>query len=604
MKRTISILVFGLLTVIVQNLSAQMLLREIPLKQQIENSTLVIEGKVIAKESFWEKGLIYTSNTIEVYKVFKGNPIASIDVVTLGGTVDLKALIAKPSLKLRIGDVGVFALENIELTHKENKNNSVYRPYGSAQGFYKYNLFNDMAVNPFNKIQGITSKFHEEIKTITKNEVHIVTDFDSKKTSHQSKNALPPSGLSLNKSVVTAGTKEVLTITGSGFGGGKGKVWFSNADDGGATYISALDTEVLTWDETEITVEVPSDAGTGPVFIEDSGNVTSPLSSTLTVSYAEINVVYNPGSGDEAYRVQHVDDNGSGGYTWEMQVDFFNDTDVPGARAVFEKGFNEWVCQTGINWTISNSPTIVDVIGTDTNADNEADEGDDTNVIRFDNGNELDADVLGVCYSWYAGCGGAAIKWYVYELDIVFDKETNWYLGSGLPGSGQYDFESVVLHELGHGHQLGHVIDVSNDGNNMDDVMHYSLTNGEQQRNLSSNNITAASNIQIRSTGTMVCGETSMLDASCPLSVPDIELANAISLYPNPTTGRLYIKNDSFLDLEKVVIHDIGGRKISEYTITNTLKDSYIDLIGVANGLYFVAIYSETTQVTKRVILK
>ena len=36
---------------------------------------LIAEGKVIEKKSFWnnEHTMIYTANTIEVYKLFKGN---------------------------------------------------------------------------------------------------------------------------------------------------------------------------------------------------------------------------------------------------------------------------------------------------------------------------------------------------------------------------------------------------------------------------------------------------------------------------------------------------------------------------------------------------
>ena len=51
--------------------------------------------------------------------------------------------------------------------------------------------------------------------------------------------------------------------------------------------------------------------------------------------------------------------------------------------------------------------------------------------------------------------------------DIVasFDSGTNWYLGTdGNPGFGQYDFVSVVLHELGHG--LGVVGTATVEGNN------------------------------------------------------------------------------------------------------------------------------------------
>ncbi len=71
LKFTLTTLAFfiGFLTV-----SAQVSLREISLKEQLDNSSLVIEGKVIAKRTFWDvdRKSIYTANTVEVYKVFKG----------------------------------------------------------------------------------------------------------------------------------------------------------------------------------------------------------------------------------------------------------------------------------------------------------------------------------------------------------------------------------------------------------------------------------------------------------------------------------------------------------------------------------------------------
>jgi hypothetical protein len=611
MRIKLSLCLVVALSFITHTLSAQVTLKETPIKQQVNKSSLIIEGKVVSKESFWNKdnGLIYTSNTVEVYKVFKGQLITKVDVITVGGTVGLRALIANPSLKLNIDDIGVFMLENTGIVNTKQKySNKQFKPYGSLQGFYKYNLRDDIAVNPFNKKQGIKSTFYQEITKYTKRDFIKTSSFDiqevqSKNKLNQAKVLLPPSSLALNKSVVTAGTKEVLTITGTGFGATKGKVWFSNADDGGATYVSALDTQV-TWSDTSILVEVPSNAGTGPIFVEDSSNAQSPLSSTLTVSYAETNVIYNPGTGNEAFQVRHFNENTTGGYTWEMQTQFFNDTEHPGARASFENAFNEWVCQTGINWTISSIATAIDVIGiADLTApfDGELDD-DDKNVIRFDNGSELAADVLGTCYSWYGSCNGT--DWLITSLDIVFDSQTNWYFGSGFPGISQYDFQSVALHELGHGHQLGHVIDPTFNGDNMDDVMHYAISNGEQQRVLTSNNITAATNVQTRSTGPGVCGQLPMTDTPCPLSVEDEVLKAAITLYPNPAKNQFFIKNESFINLKKAVIYDISGRLISEYDISNTSRTKIINLAGTSKGIYFINIKSESGEITKKLVVE
>ncbi|WP_341215068.1 IPT/TIG domain-containing protein, partial [uncultured Wocania sp.] len=564
-----------------ENLFAQKMLRETSLQQQIDKSSLVVEGKVIAKKSFWntDNGLIYTKNTVEVYKVFKGEPTTIVDVITLGGTVGLKNLTVNPSLKLYKGDVGVFTLQksNVSAYLKKDKlAKKEFRPYGSSQGFYRYNLYDNIAANPFSKKKGISNSFYDEIMNYTKSSYIEVSEFKTNdySKSNQSKNSFVPSSITFPLTAVTAGTKEVLTISGSGFGGVKGKVGFSNANDGGATYVDALDSQVLTWSDTQITVEVPSAAGTGKIQVTDGitpipGVAVS--SANLTVLYSESNVEGDYGEGELAYQVQHYNQNGAGGYTWEMQTDFFNDTEHPGAKAAFERAFNNWVCETGVNWVISDTATIVDIIGNDTmadgNMDGEPDEGDGTNVIRFDNGTELEDitmndDILGACFSWYSGCGPSPFKWYVSELDIVFDSDINdpitpamesWYFGSDPLGIAfeQWDFESVALHELGHGHQLDHIIDNSTPVNNGNDVMNYTLQNFEYQRVIGANNSTAANNIQGRSEGAMVCSLALMTNASCPLSVNENELTEAIKIYPNPAKDQFYINNASYINLQK-----------------------------------------------------
>lgn len=599
---------------IVQGIGAQSLLVEIPLKQQIEKSVLVVEGRVISKAPFWDAndGLIYTAHTIEVYKVFKGVPVETIEVITLGGTVGLKALVVHPSLKLQNGDTGVFTLiqsDSKPVNQKSISGVKAYKAYSSVQGFYKYNRYQDIAVNPFQKKQSISQAFYNEIMKYTHTAYVSMSDLDFQKQStenklKQAKAVMTPSAITLNKSQVTAGTKEVLTITGSSFGVNQGEVRFANADDGGNTSISALDSQVLTWSDTEITVEVPSNAGTGVVFIVDSNNQESPRSETLTILYAEINAVFDIGSGDVAASVQHIQVDTNGGYIWEMQTDFFDDTEHPGARASFEKAFNEWVCQTGINWVISDVATSIDVIGNDNNGDNDADVSDGTNVIRFANTSELGAGVLGACISWLSGCiVGSTINGYVSELDIIFNTNINWHFGSGLPAGNQIDFESVALHELGHGHQLAHVIDTDFNGNNMDDVMHFGISFGVQQKVLNSSNISAATNIQSRSTTASVCGRPRMTDAACSvLNRTNEEVLRAsVGLYPNPATDLLYIKNESNLKLKKLDVFDLSGRLV--FT-TSHLTTSPIHLVDVAKGMYVVTIYSETGSLSKKLAIR
>ncbi|MBC3758257.1 T9SS type A sorting domain-containing protein [Hyunsoonleella sp. SJ7] len=620
-----SILFIGLLSLVgLRNLNAQGFLREVSLKQQIEKSELVIEGKVVSKRSTWDEGhkMIYTINTVEVYKIFKGNPATTIEVVTEGGTVGLRALIVHPTLTLYKDDIGVFTLNgsNERISRSGKSSIKRFKPYGLSQGFYRYNLRENLAANSFKRKEGIADAFYNEIKQYTKKEFVALKSYDAKQEmakSAASKSTMPPGPITLGSSTVTAGTKDVLIITGTNFGATQGKVWFRNADDGGDTYIAALDSEVDLWQDDRIEVQVPSLAGTGTIYVEDSGGGTSTDSSTLTVSYAEINVPFNPGTGTEAYQVRHVDKNGGGGYTWEMQTDFFNETEpdphsagmMPtGYKDAFMRAFNKWVCETGVNWTVSGTATAVDIAGIDEN------NGDGNNVIRFDNGDELDDSTLGKCFSWYMGCGGSTINWFVDELDIVFNNSVDdddtlsttetWYFGTGTLTSSQYDFESIALHELGHGHQLAHVIDPVSNGNDMDDVMHWALANGISQKELTADNIMAANGIQARSEASAVCGETTMTEAACPLSVEEEQLSFGVRIYPNPAKESFFLTNESIIPITSIEIYDVSGRVISIQNFTDDSKVKTVNMANASGGLYIIKILGDNASVTKKLVLE
>ena len=72
-----------------------------------------------------------------------------------------------------------------------------------------------------------------------------------------------------------------------------------------------MDSQVLSWTDSQITVEVPSLAGTGNIRITDNAADTGFSSSNLTVSYALLN---GENSGND-YPFQHYGDNGNGGMT-------------------------------------------------------------------------------------------------------------------------------------------------------------------------------------------------------------------------------------------------------------------------------------------------
>ncbi len=576
---------------------AQGMLMKVPLERQVENSSLVVEGRVVSQKSVWnaDRNRILTLNTIEIYKVFKGKSSFQIEVVTPGGTVEGITQTVVPSLSLSKEDVGVFTLydSNIGLEQKTDSSLKKYKPYSSLQGFYRYDLRSNTANNPFVRNKKISSGLYEQIMNITGQAYTELISFDVNEQSlamkSKSNKALAPNISGFSPASVTAGNGDPLTIAGSGFGTVQGTVEFKNADDGGDTYIAALDSQVLSWADDEIVVEVPSRAGTGSIRVTDNGGASMvSTGDDLLVSFSLRN---NTGSGN-AVLIQHMGIDGETSMTWQMNTDF--DANTP-AKGAFLRAFDTWRCETGINWLIGSTTSVN--VGVQ----------DDINVIVFDDNEPLDDGVLGECRTTSGSCGD--VRDVVTELDIVFnsdidDPETelveSWYFGTDLPEFEQYDFESVALHELGHGHQLGHVI-------NTNDVMHYAISNSETQRFLSGSNETAAGIIQNYSTTTQICGQMLMEDysGSCSLGVATKEvLTNEINIYPNPVRDVLYVENGSALSLDKVVLFDIGGRAILNIDMANAPRVKTINIGQISKGIYFMNIFSGSTVVGKKVVVE
>lgn len=571
----------------------QALMYEIPLNEQIPNSSQIIEGKVLSKASYWNETRtnIYTINTIEVYKVFKGQETQQIEVVTLGGTVGLQSEIITPSLDLQINSEGLFLLTETSTAFStaEVSSNSKYKPYSSAQGFYKYNISDDLAANPYSVISNITSNLYGQVKSLTGVEPIIVNEFDVDsiiltEVAQRDSNAIT----SISPSSITAGTGSILTIIGSAFGSTEGTVSFKDSNDGGSTYYQALSSQIVSWSSSLILVEVPSRAGTGNVRVTTSTGTTFTSSNTLTIPYAITNVSSDAITGIlTAYQAPHINENGTGGYTWQMNSSFATNTL---ANQSFTRAFDSWRCETGVNWEIAATSTSTNATTLD-----------GTNIIRFAPQNEMpNAGVLGYCSYYASGCGingNTSLQWFVAELDITFNSSINWEYGPGAPSGSEYDFETVAVHELGHGHQLGHVI-------NTNAIMHWSIGPGVSNRILSTNDENAGAYVQNLSTSINSCGQGSMTNYSCSLGLQEELLATTIGVYPNPNNGTFTLTKDASLNLERAIIRDIRGREISTIDLSNMATSQIIELNNTSKGMYLITIESAEASATKKIIIE
>lgn len=294
----------------------------------------------------------------------------------------------------------------------------------------------------------------------------------------------------------SAGSGSQITINGSGFGIGPAStnkyVEFANSDNGGLTGVKPALVEYVSWTDDKIVVIVPSGSGTGAIKVYN-GTSTGASSSSLTISYNINNA--------SSYQLKHIDANTQGGYTWQLELGFNGQSN---AKNSFLKSLSAWTCFTGINWKVG-APTPANQTGRD-----------GINIVRFDTGSELPAGVLGVAYTYYSSCGSN--KWQIAETDLVFDKERTWNFEDALPGASEMDFQSVVQHELGHAHNLGHVID-------SDDLMHYAISSGARNTIGQNNRNGGAFQVQfsVQAAGGSCSGAmTAAIPATCGFPYPKI----------------------------------------------------------------------------------
>lgn len=486
MKRLLGL--FAGIWVSLQTIHAQCaLLYELPLEARVEAANYIVEGEIIASRAFEsnESRLIYTAYTLKPYRIFKGQAVPkTLEILVEGGQVGNRLLVVHPETPISIGQKGLFLLNPMAIKQ------GLYTLEAGPQGIIRYDENQRIAADAFKVYPDLVQNLYTPILHLTRQTPEVRQLYTMPLPRLGKTSLATPTISSFSPTTVTAGTGTVLTINGANFGSATNantRVYFANANDGGATYVGGATADVVSWSNTQIQVKVSTGAGTGKLFVVNDLNEQSALSaSTLTVSYNLTTVGTTPS------RTVLVNDNGSGGYnlvystaTANSGVSFY---DHSTAKAAFERALNTWKAASGYNLTITGSSSVG------------AQSDDDSNVIMFDNASAaLSSGVLGVAYSYYWKYGADAY-WRLGDLDIRFKRsETgniSWNFGTGATPNTCgvnnyvcYDFESVALHELGHTHQLGHVIDNTQ-------TMHYSITNGQDKRSLATNEVNAALDVR------------------------------------------------------------------------------------------------------------
>lgn len=496
--------------------------------ERVQAASLIVEAEVLDAVGEWDAAhqRILTRQRLRVFRVLKGAlpDTAALPLLVEGGQVGLARQELTNTLHpLPVGQQGLFFLVPAPWATAGGK--PAFAAYASSQGVILYEEARGTAAEPARtyaswaaarqQTEQLSGRAAQQLQPNPRR-LAAAARAGGAPASHPGSTlqTLAPVIVSFSPALATAGTGAVLTIRGSGFGSsrGSGGVDFRNADDGGATTTRARDRDYLSWSDTQVQVRVPSlasnghPAGTGPVSVTTSDGTAASTATALTILYALSNI--DNVAGTLADRPSHLATNATGGLTFHLSPNFRSNA---AATAAWQRGLAQWRCSTGINWEL----------GSDAAANTIA--ADNSNVIAFDDGTALPARVLGRTTSYYQGCYDPTgnVVFYVAEIDQQFATALPFQFGPALAVTGQYDFESVAVHELGHAQQLTHLIRPRA-------IMHYGIAAGSNLRVLDPASDVAGGRLVLRTRSfrNRGCGGPALLPA--PLTALVAALAGTL----------------------------------------------------------------------------
>ncbi len=255
----------------------------------------------------------------------------------------------------------------------------------------------------------------------------------------------------ISPATAPAGTNDYVTISGSSFGSPKGQVFFFYCS--GQPDIKG---NVQSWSDTRVVVDVPianintypASASSGPVYIRTaSGLESNEYPFEVKFSYGDLKW---PGNNPVVqYKINP------------------NTTDCAGEEIAVQNAASAWNAVSGKSFTFTYA-------------------GVNSSTARAENGyNEIMWTNLGNITTL-----ARTTYWYntyfktISEVDMEFNNYYNWSTYNS-PGAGQYDVQSIALHEFGHYLNLRDLYgNVSGYPEDTGKVMYGISTPGTTKRNL------------------------------------------------------------------------------------------------------------------------
>lgn len=488
---------------------------KLPMEQMVEQSQAIAHVRVLHESAFWNEKhtMIFTYYQLEVIQSLKGELNNRITLLVEGGRSEGIQLDYQDRIDLEPGAEFVAMLSSVP-RHWDcgQQQDYVYAAFASKQGIFEVDPFTGACSDVFKRFSSLEDLTRAVVKQTRKRVAPM-----------QPKN-LPSAGgstalallSSFSPTTVTAGTGTLLTINGSGFGAtrGNGFVEFTIVD---GTFALPLAKDYVLWSDTQIQLYVPSrtllngavkeTAATGPIRVTPDGGVAAVSPTSLIVKYALFNR-FNAAE-DSSVTQRLINANGSGGYTLQYNSQF--STLGAGVQSALERAMSTWKCATNVNYGVSSTTTSIRAVAID-----------NVSVITDDVQTPLPSGILGRGVSITAICNnGPLVKAFTLEMDIIITANPSlpWNFSTAAPTLTQFDFESVLLHEIGHVHQLAHTRSGSTN------IMAPSISNGTANRSLTALDLEGGLDVMGRSTAAAGCNIGSHVAA-----IPTISIASNLAL--------------------------------------------------------------------------
>lgn len=403
---------------------------------------------------------------------------------------------------------------------------------------------------------------------------------------------------------VATGIGDSIIIQGKYFGNNRfhnngldsAQVQFRNANINLAniptSIMQRLDTlDYLYWSDTEIRVSATSliksegysGIGTGKFIVKNKWNDTIISNEPIRVKYAIKNYgqpytdIYLKKRGNLIYDTT--------GYIFAFDSVILTDSVI---KATTIKAIKDWACQTGVNFRFSfNSDSLApnSYISFGTTANPNA-------IMITSSSKEVE------CYQ------NSITKYEIFitgfnitvNQNIPFDYDTT---GSVLVNKRCY--YSALLHELGHCHQLTHIL------NDQEELMRPTISTGQYKTfspdlflgtddviAYNQNHIYNGCNYSPMVFGNPYCSTNSILEN---------EFSNSINIYPNPFTNQItieFVANHS--EKVDIIIYNIVGEIVYSSTDNSNQKVITVNLENFSKGSYIVMTKTDDQISTQKII--